>query len=148
MIAYKFWLSWHLISIVAWFAGLFYLPRLFVYHTQAQGDELKQTFCTMERKLYRIIMIPAFVSTLLSGSFLIYINTLQWLKGSPWMHLKIFLLVALITYHHYLGYCVKQFSAGLNVRSETYYRVLNEFPTIILVSIIFLAKFKPFLSFQ
>lgn len=143
MIAYKFWLSWHLISIVAWFAGLFYLPRLFVYHTQARGDEAQRLFCTMEQKLYKIIMVPAFLSTLLSGSILIYLNTLGWLTVASWMHIKLTFILALIVYHHYLGFCVKRFKNGTNKCSETYFRVLNEAPTVVLVVVIFLAKFKP-----
>lgn len=147
MIAYKFWLSWHLISIVAWFAGLFYLPRLFVYHTQATTDETRKIFCTMERKLYKIIMVPAFLSTLLSGLILIYLNTLGWLKIAIWMHIKLTLLVTLIIYHHYLGYCMKRFQKDQNPCSETYFRILNEFPTLILFAVVFLAKFKPLQSF-
>lgn len=144
MIAYNFWLSWHLISIIAWFAGLFYLPRLFVYHTQAKGGEAKGLFCTMELKLYKIIMVPAFLSTLFSGSILIYINTLSWLKASPWMHIKLLFILALIIYHHYLGFCLKRFKNGTNPCSETYFRFLNEAPTVVLVAVVFLAKFKPF----
>lgn len=143
MIAYKFWISWHLISIVAWFAGLFYLPRLFVYHTMAKADETKNLFCTMERKLYKIIMRPALVSTLLSGLFLIYLNGLGWLKVSAWLHVKLILVAALIGYHHYLGYCVRCFQQGINKRTEFFFRVLNEVPTIILIVVIFLGKFKP-----
>lgn len=143
MMAYKFWVSWHLISLVAWFAGLFYLPRLFVYHTQVKNPETSTIFCTMQRKLYKIIMVPAFISTLFSGLILIYLNTFNWFKIAHWIHLKLAFIGLLILYHHYLGFCLRRFEQGNNPCSEKYFRVLNEVPTVILISVVFLAKFKP-----
>lgn len=143
MIAYKFWLSVHIISLVAWFAGLFYLPRLFVYHCKVKGDEAHQLFSTMERKLYKIIMVPAFLLTVLSGLSLIYLNTFSWFLLSPWLHVKLLFVCFLIGFHHYLGACVKMFAKKENRRPERFFRVLNEVPTVILITVVFLVHFKP-----
>jgi putative membrane protein len=143
MIVYKVWLSIHFISLVAWFAGLFYLPRLFVYHTKVRGEEAHELFCMMERKLYKIIMVPAFLLTVFSGLSMIYLNTFSWFLVSPWLHTKLLFVFILIGFHHYLGFYVKKFAKKENKRSEKFFRILNEVPTVILITIVILVTFKP-----
>jgi putative membrane protein len=132
----------HLVSLVAWFAGLFYLPRLFVYHTQVQHEECYNLFCTMERKLYTIIMNPAMVIVVLSGCSLIINAGWLWFKHAPWLHAKLFFVLLLIGYHRWLGCCLKKFQKKINSYSETFFRVINEVPTVLLITIISLVKIK------
>ena len=132
----------HLVSIIAWFAGLFYLPRLFVYHTRVKHEESYELFCTMEHKLYTIIMNPAMIVVVSSGSGLISLYGLTWLKNSPWLHAKLTLVFLLIGYHHWLGRIKKKFAAKKNIHSELFFRIINEVPTVLLISIICLVKIK------
>jgi putative membrane protein len=132
----------HLVSLVAWFAGLFYLPRLFVYHTQVKHEECYTLFCTMERKLYTIIMIPAMLTVIGSGIGLISVYGWMWFKTSPWLHAKLSFVFLLIGYHHWLGMVLKQFKFKKNKHSETFFRIINEVPTILLITIISLVKIK------
>jgi len=132
----------HVIAVVAWFAGLFYLPRLYVYHAEAQpGSELSATFKVMEVRLLRIIMNPAMIAVWVTGPWL------AWWQGAymdGWLQAK-FVLVALLTwYHHLLGRWRKDFAADANRHPARFYRIANEVPTLLLVGIVILVVVKPF----
>jgi putative membrane protein len=130
----------HLIFVVSWFAGLFYLPRLFVYHAAATDGVSLERFKVMERRLYRGIMVPAMVLTLVSGAWL-------WLgfgfRGG-WLHAKVFLVVLLVAYHFWLRKLLGDFARDANRHPERFYRVVNEVPTLLLVAIVILVVVKPF----
>jgi len=134
----------HLIAMVTWFAGIFYLPRLFVYHAMSEDDASKERFKVMERKLYRGIMVPSEIVTIICGLSLLTFTYSNAFLSMGWLHIKLTLIVALIGYHHYCGYIMKQFQADINNHSHKFYRVINEIPVLILVGVIYLAVFKPF----
>ncbi len=135
--------AFHLIAMVAWMAGLFYLPRLYVYHTKAKpGSEMDETFKTMERKLLRIIMNPAMVLTFVFGIALLTQNPELMKQG--WMHAKLAMVFLLAGYHGFLAVCRKKFERGENTRSEKFYRIVNEVPTVFLFAIVLLAVLRPF----
>ena len=120
----------HILAVIAWMAGLLYLPRLFAYHTKATaGSEMDETFKTMERKLYRIIMNPAMVAALVFGLALLWVrwHGLGFLKA-PWMDVKLAGVVFLLWWHHFLGRARKAFAKGENRRSEKFWRMTNELP--------------------
>jgi putative membrane protein len=135
--------SLHIVFMVTWFAGLFYLPRLFVYHAMAAADDRVgiERFKVMERKLYRGIMTPAAVLTVIFGAWM-------WLGygvTGGWLHAKLALVAVLIAFHVYLGKLVADFRADRNRHGHVYYRWLNEIPALpILVAVVFLAVMKPF----
>ena len=132
--------SLHIIFVVAWFAGIFYLPRLFVYHAMAADSPSQERFVVMERKLYRGIMTPAMVATIVFGAWM-------WLGygvGGKWLYAKLVLVAILIAYHHWLGSLLRAFARGANVHSHVYYRWINEIPTVLLLAIVVLAIVKPF----
>jgi putative membrane protein len=134
----------HLISMVAWFAALFYLPRLYVYHCKASiGSELDQTLQIMERRLLKAIMTPAMVSTWVFGLILLFVYRPD-VVSDGWIHVKLLLIVILSGYHGFLSKARKGFVAGANKRSEKFYRLINEVPTVILIAVVFLAVLKPF----
>ncbi len=133
----------HIISVVCWFAGLFYLPRLFVYHTSSEDAASRERFCIMERKLYRGIMLPAMIATLVFGIGLLSMNP-GLLKGAGWLHAKLTLVILLIGYHHVCGAQIKRFARGEPGRSETFYRWFNEIPVLFLIAIVILVVVKPF----
>ena len=140
---YLLFKSLHLISMISWMAGLLYLPRIFVYHSNVRNNlEQKNTFSIMEKKLYNYIMMPAMFSTWLFGFFLIYSLGFEIFYGL-WFQIKIILVLVLTYYHFYLGKCVMIFSVEQNIKSSNFYRVINEVPTVLLIIIIFLAVFKP-----
>ncbi len=134
----------HQISMVAWMAGLFYLPRLFVYHTRvAPLSEASQMLKTMEYRLARIIMLPASLLTLIFGLTLMAIpGVVSWSRG--WFHGKLLCVLLLFAYHGYLICCMKAFSQEKRLHSKRFYILLNEVPTILLIIIIFLVVLKPF----
>lgn len=132
----------HIVSVVCWFAGLFYLPRLFVYHAQSSDSISQERFVTMERKLYRGIMGPAMIATFIFGIWLLSLNPGFLSQG--WMHAKLTLIVLLTGYHHMCGANVKRFARGENTRSHTYFRWFNEVPVVILLGIVILVVVKPF----
>ena len=138
----------HFIGFVAWFAGLFYLPRLFVYHVEALGNpdqsQIANQLGKMEMRLYRIIMNPAMVLTLAAGIALLIIEPAYLKMG--WMHVKLTLLVFLIGYHHVCLSYIKKLDKGTKPMSSERLRLFNEIPTLLLVSIILLAVFKDTLS--
>ena len=133
----------HIVSIVCWFAALFYLPRLFVYHAQSEDTVSKERFSIMERKLDRGIMGPAMIASLVFGGWLIYLNPSIFQSGG-WIHAKLTLVVLLIGYHHMCGAQVKRFARGENTRSHVFYRWFNEVPVLILLAIVILVVVKPF----
>ena len=134
----------HIISIISWMAGLLYLPRLFVYHVPAtRGSELCETLKTMERRLLRYILTPAMVASWITG--LILLSIVVDFHGRPplWVELKILLVLGLSAVHGVLARYVRLFARGENTRGATFYRVLNEVPTIVMIAIVFLVIFKP-----
>ena len=132
----------HIVSIVCWFAGLFYLPRLFVYHAMNEDSTSRDRFALMERKLYRGIMGPAMVATFVFGIWLLILSP-GWLSQG-WMHAKLTLVVLLTGYHHVCGAQVKRFARGENTRSHTFFRWFNEIPVVILLLIVIMVVVKPF----
>lgn len=136
--------SFHIIFMVTWFAGLFYLPRLFVYHAMAKDQTGIDRFKIMERKLYFGIMAPGAILTIASGIWLLYSYAWQLYKHSGWLHAKLSLVLVLVAYHLYLGYLRKQFQLDKNRHSHVFYRWLNEFPVIILVTVVILVVVRPF----
>nr|WP_298169766.1 protoporphyrinogen oxidase HemJ [uncultured Pseudomonas sp.] len=133
----------HIIAVVCWFAGLFYLPRLFVYHAMSEDETSRERFCTMERKLYRGIMLPSMIATLIFGIWLISLNP-GYYFSQGWMHAKLALVVLLIAYHHICGAQLKRFVRGENQRSHVFYRWFNEAPVLALLAIVILVVVKPF----
>jgi len=133
----------HLIFVVTWFAGLFYLPRLFVYHATSEDAVSNDRFKTMERKLYSGIMTPSFVLVALTGVALIWQRGAEWLAATTWLHVKLTLVTILIAYHFYLGHVLQQFGADANRHGHVFYRFLNEFPVLILFAAVLLAVVKP-----
>lgn len=135
--------SLHIVFMVTWFAGLFYLPRLFVYHAMAAPEDRIgiERFKVMERKLYAGIMTPAAVLTIVFGAWL-------WLGfgiTGGWLHVKLALVLLLVAFHLYLGRLMRDFRAGRNRHGHVFYRWLNEIPALpILVAIVFLVVMKPF----
>ena len=132
----------HIISIVCWFAALFYLPRLFVYHAMCEDQPGRERFKIMERKLYRGIMVPSMIATLVTGLWLLHLQG-AWL-ATQWMQVKLVLVGALVVYHFYCGQVRLRFARDENTRSHVFYRWLNEMPTLALVAIVILAVTKPF----
>ncbi len=132
----------HLIAMVAWFAGVFYLPRLFVYHVDIKDEVSYQRFCLMERRLYWAIMWPAMLMTLFFGFAMLYMFPVYLNLG--WLHAKLTLVFGLILYHLYCGHCLRAFAHKKNTRTEKFFRIINEIPTVILVATIFLAVLRPF----
>ena len=135
--------SFHIIFMVTWFAGLFYLPRLFVYHAAAADREGIDRFKIMERKLFYGIMTPGGFLTLLFGVWLMFLRGGDWVASTTWLHVKIGLVVVLIAYHAYLGQLVGRFQNDANRHSHVYYRWINEFPVLILIAVVLLAVLKP-----
>ena len=133
----------HIIFMVTWFAGLFYLPRLFVYHAMAADTLSIQRFKIMERKLYYGIMLPGAVLTIASGLLMLQNYAWTLYKHSCWLHLKLLLVAVLVAYHLYCGYLLKQFKYDRNKHSHVFYRWLNEFPVIILIGCVILAIVRP-----
>lgn len=133
----------HVISVISWMAGLLYLPRLFVYHADAEkGSELSETLKIMERRLLRIIMNPAMVATFVFGLCLIWANPLLMKQG--WMHGKLLFVALLTVFHHLLGRWRKQFLRDKNKRAAKFYRRVNEVPTILMIGIVILVIVQPF----
>lgn len=137
------WLkAFHIIAVVCWFAGLFYLPRLYVYHTQAESHESRERFKVMERKLYRGITTPSMIAVLVLGGWMLALWP-QYLQ-QHWMHAKLLLVVGLVIYHFFCGHYRKQFANECNQHSERFYRIFNEVPVLFLVAIVILVVVKPF----
>jgi protoporphyrinogen IX oxidase len=138
------WLkAFHLIFMVAWFAGLFYLPRIFVNHAMTEHHETSEQFKIMERKLYRFIG-PWMLLTLVFGFWMLYDYAWAAYGKMMWLHIKLTLIAMLVGYHLYCGKLVKDFANDANRRSHVWYRWFNEIPVLILFAVILLAVLKPF----
>jgi putative membrane protein len=135
--------AFHIISVITWFAALFYLPRLFVYHSMSTDKISVDRFKVMERKLYRGIMMPSMILVIVLGTWLV-IDAWEFYKTQGWLYAKLALIVPLIVYHFYCGYLLQVFKRNENSRSDVFYRWFNEFPVLILVAIIILVVVKPF----
>lgn len=132
----------HVISVIAWMAGLFYLPRLYVYHTKAKvGSELSETLKVMESKLLRIINTPAMIASWATGTWLLVL-TPEYLH-QPYFHVKLTLLAFLTAFHGYLARCRRKFAEDRNTRPEVFYRAINEIPTILMIGIVIMVVVKP-----
>jgi len=133
--------SLHIIFMVTWFAGLFYLPRLFVYHAMADDQPSRERFKIMERKLYWGIMTPGGVLTIVFGVWL----WLGWFRGAAsWLHVKMALGALLAGYHLWCGLLLRDFAAERNTKSHVWFRWFNEFPVLVLVAAVLVVVFKPF----
>jgi len=139
---YLLFKSLHLIAVISWMAGLLYLPRIFVYHSDASHDSQKQVFKTMERKLYNYIMTPAMLLSWFFGVLLIY-NLEFYIFKEFWMQIKIVSVLILTHYHFILGRYLQDFATDSNRKSSRFYRIINEVPTIILIVVVFVVVFKP-----
>ncbi|RMH38343.1 MAG: protoporphyrinogen oxidase HemJ [Gammaproteobacteria bacterium] len=139
------WLkAFHIIFMVTWFAGLFYLPRLFVYHTQVTDDAADAMFQTMEYKLFYYITTPGAVLTILLGLGLMHAYGAEWVKANGWLHVKLVFVGVLILFHVLCGRWLHAFRRGQNRHSERFFRIVNEIPVIPLIVIVILAVVKPF----
>ena len=139
---YLLFKSLHLVAVISWMAGLLYLPRIFVYHSEAFHDSQKQVFKIMERRLYNYIMMPAMLLSCVFGVLLIHslgFNVFQEL----WMQIKIIAVLILTYYHFMLGKYLHDFAMDDNHKSPKFYRIINEVPTIILIVVVFVVVFKP-----
>jgi protoporphyrinogen IX oxidase len=138
------WLkAFHIIFVIAWFAGIFYLPRLFVYHALATDPISNERFKIMERKLYRGIMTPSAIVTIVCGAWLLVLSW-ETLAHSAWMHAKLALVLGVLGYHVYCGRIIATFARDANRRSDRFYRWFNEIPVLALMPIVILAVVKPF----
>ena len=146
MNTYLLFKSIHLIVVIFWIAGLLYLPRIFVYHSEAvennKSEDLMSTFKVMERRLFIYIMNPAMIASWIFGVLLIHtigINNLD----SLWLQLKLLFVILLTIYHFFLFNCVRKFTGNSNSYSPRFYRIINEIPTVLLIGIVFIIVFKP-----
>ena len=135
--------AFHIIAVIAWMAGVLYLPRLFVYHTATKpGSEQSETFKVMERRLLRYITTPAMVAAWIFGLILAF-YVIDW-SAAGWFHAKLVLVVILSGFTGFLGKWMKDFAADRNTRSQRFYRIANEIPTLLMIVIVILAVVKPF----
>ena len=139
---YLLFKSLHLIAVISWMAGLLYLPRIFVYHSEANHESQRAVFKTMEKKLYNYIMMPAMLLSWLFGVLLIHSLGFD-IFSELWMQIKIIAVVILTYYHFTLGKFLSDFAKESNKKSSKFFRVYNEIPTIILIVVIFVVIFKP-----
>lgn len=138
------WLkAFHVFFMVAWMAGIFYLPRLFVYHAQSDQQVVKDQFKIMERRLW-LFITPFALLTLILGVVIMYLYGREWLKMSGWIHVKLVIVALFYIYHMYLWRLVKIFAKDQNTHSPLFYRFLNEAPVLALLAIVLLAILKPF----
>lgn len=133
--------AFHIIFVICWFAGIFYLPRLFVHHAMSTDSATQERLSIMERKLYKFITPIAFISIGL-GLWMASLNPHYYLHAA-WFHIKATLVIALLAYHFYCGHLLKQFALGRNTRSHVFYRIFNELPVVALFIIVILAVVKP-----
>ena len=142
MNTYLLFKSLHLIAVVSWMAGLLYLPRIFVYHSENDNEIITSVFKTMEKKLFYYIMTPAMILSWFFGLILIHeigFNQLAHL----WLQLKLLFVILLTIYHFYLGSLLTKFKSDLNEKTSKFYRFINEIPTLLLILIVFIVIFKP-----
>ena len=139
---YLLFKSLHLIAVISWMAGLLYLPRIFVYHSETKEGSQSEIFKTMERKLYNYIMMPAMLLSWLFGVLLIHSLGFS-VFAELWMQIKTILVIILTYYHFLLGKYLNDFAIDDNKKSSKFYRIINEVPTIILIVVVFVVVFKP-----
>lgn len=132
----------HIIAMVAWFAGLFYLPRLLAYHAASDSTAVKQQLEIMQQRLYKIIMNNAMMLVVILGFSLLWVN--PGVASSGWFHIKLLLVFVLIVYHIMCGRYMKSMIAGTNKHSSKFFRIFGEIPTLLLIAIVCLAVIKPF----
>ena len=146
MNTYLLFKSIHLIAVISWMAGLLYLPRIFVYHSEAvqnkKSQDLMETFKVMERRLLVYIMNPAMIVSWIFGVLLIHTIGMDNF-GSIWLQLKLAFVVILTIYHFFLFQCLRKFAENNNTYSPKFYRIINEIPTVLLIGIILIVVFKP-----
>lgn len=133
--------AFHIIFMVCWFAGIFYLPRLFVNHADSTDPAVDERLSTMEARLYRFVT-PFMWLTVGLGIWLVSFNADYYLHAG-WFHLKVSLVALLVIYHFYCGYCVRRFQQGRNTHTHRYYRIINELPVLVLFAAVILAVVKP-----
>ncbi len=136
--------AFHIIFVVTWFAALFYLPRLFVYHAMADDKVSNERFKMMERKLYRGIMTPSAILTIVFGGWMLSFYSLEQIAAMHWLHAKLTLVTLLLVYHFYCGRLLRRFKNDTNQRTHVFYRWFNEAPVLILITVVILAVVKPF----
>jgi putative membrane protein len=142
--SYLWLLAFHLVSVMSWMAGLLYLPRLYVYHSQVEvGTDQDRLFQTMEKKLLRVIMNPAMIATWIFGILLVISADLL-SEGFSWFYLKLAFVFLLTFFHMKLAVWRGKFASGANEKSENFYRKINEVPTVLMIAIVFIAILKPF----
>ena len=146
MNTYLLFKSIHLIAVFFWIAGLLYLPRIFVYHSEAvennKSEDLMSTFKIMERRLFIYIMNPAMIVSWIFGILLIHTIGMDNF-GALWLQLKLLFVILLTIYHFFLFNCVRKFTGNSNSYSPRFYRIINEIPTVLSIGIIFIIVFKP-----
>ncbi len=142
MNTYLLFKSLHLIAVISWMAGLLYLPRIFVYHSENSNEIIQNVFKTMEKKLFFYIMTPAMLFSWFFGLILVYEIGFNQLDNL-WLQLKLILVTILTIYHFYLGFLLKKFKFNQNDKSSKFYRYINEIPTLLLILTIFIVIFKP-----
>ena len=146
MNAYLLFKSIHLIAVISWMVGLLYLPRIFVYHSDAiknnKSEDLTSTFKMMERRLFIYIMNPAMIVSWIFGILLIHIVGID-AFANLWLQLKLIFVIILTAYHFFLLLCLRKFKQNNNDFSSKFYRIINEIPTVLLVAIILVVVFKP-----
>ena len=136
--------AFHIVAVIAWMAGLLYLPRLFVYHADAAvGSAMSETFKVMEAKLYRMIIRPAMWASIVFGGLLISLpGVVDWHHG--WMHAKLVLVLGLLVFTHFLAHWRRAFLEDRNTRPARFFRMVNEIPTLLMIAIVVLVVVKPF----
>ena len=146
MNTYLLFKSIHLIAVISWMVGLLYLPRIFVYHSESvannKSEDLMYTFKVMERRLFIYIMNPAMIVSWIFGGLLIHTIGIENLN-SLWIQLKLLFVVILTIYHFFLFQCLRKFAENNNFYSPKFYRIINEIPTVLLITIILIVVFKP-----
>lgn len=137
--------TFHIVAVVSWFAGIFYLPRIFVYHAAVPDDDGRghDRFCVMERKLYRFVTV-FLVMTTAFGTLMLVEYGYEYFRASLWVHVKITLVLALVGYHLWLGHHGRAVRLGRRTRDHKFYRVINELPVLVLFAVVWLVVFKPF----
>ena len=146
MNTYLLFKSIHLIAVISWMAGLLYLPRIFVYHSEAvqnnKSEDLTETFKVMERRLLVYIMNPAMIVSWIFGVLLIHTIGMDNF-GFIWLQLKLVFVIILTVYHFFLFQCLRKFAENSNIYSSKFYRIINEIPTVLLIGIVLVVVFKP-----
>ena len=146
MNTYLLFKSIHLIAVISWMAGLLYLPRIFVYHSEAvqnnKSEDLMETFKVMERRLLVYIMNPAMIVSWIFGVLLVHTIGVDNF-GSIWLQLKLVFVIILTIYHFFLFQCLRKFAENNNTYSSKFYRIINEIPTVLLIGIVLVVVFKP-----